>query len=141
MLSLRIEPIQIQTVINGGVTESIFPKVEKRLNGKSLEALQFVASKKNMDKYKSVIDFFFCEIFPDWQDECFAFYKNNGCNLKKMLTPEEVASYESWLLIALDIAEEFLKETQQTFKGRSAWHQYHRITIRQILFTGRGDRT
>jgi hypothetical protein len=36
-----------------------------------------------MDKYKSLMDFIFCELFPiPWRWKCFQYYNNRGCQLK-----------------------------------------------------------
>lgn len=60
--------------LSGGATESIFPEVEAMLFTTSSEdyqkALQYVAAKKDMNRYKSVVDFLFCELFPEWQHKC-----------------------------------------------------------------------
>src|SRR3989339_694000 len=96
--------ISLQTV--GGATSSIFPRVEALLlnNTDYQEALEFVAARKKMEKYHSMIDFLFCEIFTEYQLACFHFYNGRGHQLHKMISPVQKFHFEQALLKALEIA-------------------------------------
>ena len=61
--------LNLSMKIDGGATQSVFPMVEKFLRtGKNMEALRLVSAKKNVEKYKCVIDFLFCELFTQWKN-------------------------------------------------------------------------
>ncbi|MDP3901859.1 MAG: hypothetical protein Q8Q37_02710 [bacterium] len=106
----------------GGATESIFPQVEAWLLGENTDrqkALEYVASRKNMRRYQSVIDFLFCEIFIEHQGGCFKYYAGNGPKLKDIITAEQLVSYNEKLLSALEIAYGAYKE-----KRRLSWTKF-----------------
>lgn len=104
--------LQMQISVNqalqicGGVTESVFPEAEAWLLSDSdhQSALEFIASKKNMNRYHSLVDFLFVELVPRYRRSCFAFYNNDGPLLKDMITLEEHDSYRRLLLAALEVA-------------------------------------
>jgi len=65
------------------LTDSIFVKTEKKLNSSDYqESLEFVGRLKNMGKYRSMMDFLFCESFPAWRFHAFRFYNGRGPQLK-----------------------------------------------------------
>lgn len=81
--SLRMETraamVQALQLLDGA-TESIFPQVEALLLN-SVEyqhALEYVAVRKKMGRYMSVVDFLFCELHPKWRMACQRFYLGNG---------------------------------------------------------------
>ena len=97
MLSLSIglahkmsHKLSISLVI-GGATESIFWEAETLLLSSTdyWEALQYVASKRDMNKYRSVMDFLFIETHPEWREHCFRFYRDKGPALRYDITPEQ----------------------------------------------------
>ena len=57
----------------GGMTNSIFPQVEALLlaDTEHLKALMYVAARKHVSRYESVMDFLFCEIFYSFRHKCF----------------------------------------------------------------------
>lgn len=113
MFSMKLELEAVHALrLCGGATESIFPKVEALLiagDSQYLEALEFVGKRKNMRRYKSVMDFFFCELFPEFKGACFRFYDERGPQLKDMITIEQLHDFSNKLLIALDLATTLLK--------------------------------
>tara|TARA_B100002003_G_scaffold247026_1_gene277771 strand:- start:102 stop:503 length:402 start_codon:yes stop_codon:yes gene_type:complete len=109
MLSLSMDTqckITQALSVCGGTTESIFPQVEALLISESdyQEALEYVSVKKRMDRYGSLMDFLFCEIFIEYQTACFKFYNSKGPMLKDTITPEQLFRFNSILLTALEIA-------------------------------------
>ena len=58
--SLRMK-IKQSLAPTGGATESVFPQIDALLGGETdyQEALEYVAARKKMDRYRSVVDFFF----------------------------------------------------------------------------------
>jgi len=70
--------------LSGGVTSTLFPKTEEKLEEGDdyIEALKFIARRKNMKRYRSVMDFLFCEMFPaPWRFKAFKYYNNQGPRL------------------------------------------------------------
>lgn len=104
--------------LTGGMTQSIFPRVEALLVGsgsKYSEALCAIASRKDMNRYQSLMDFLICEIYTMYKKHCFFYYDDNGPNLKSMLeeNPSQLIQMNDTLLRAIEIALE--QHTQ--FKG------------------------
>ncbi len=105
----------------GGATESIFPQVEALLLGETdyQEALEYVAARKKMDRYRSVVDFMFCELHSEWRMSCRRFYAGNGPQLREQITPSQLAEYNRRLLKALEVAREVFAE-----KRCASWLSY-----------------
>lgn len=98
-LSLQLTPRAFLTV---------FPRVEDWLDETvdHQSALLYVSSKKKatMDKYRSKIDYLFCEIFLEFQKPCFEFYDGEGSQLRGSIEEEARARYELAMLEALQWA-------------------------------------
>lgn len=91
--------------ISGGATDSIFPKIDSMLEETFFQkALEFVAAKKHMDRYNSMVDFLFCEIWIEFQPSCMKFYKGAGPKLKEMISEEARQRFEWWMVGALKLA-------------------------------------
>lgn len=94
--------------VDGGMTMNVFPLVERWLaeNVDRLRALQHVAVHKGMDRYRSMIDFLFCETFIDFKESCFRFYDQRGPELKGCSQFSEGirTQWERQLLVALEYA-------------------------------------
>lgn len=130
--SLRSETKQVlvqSLQIVGGATESIFPLAEVMLRGNSdyQQALEYVAARKKMERYQSVMDFLFCELFPGWRMVCRRFYTNNGPQLKLLLTPDQVIEYNGKLLKALEVAHDLFCEQRC-----KSWTRYREAVARVI---------
>lgn len=113
----------------GGATESIFPEVEALLLSGSTdyqEALEYVAARKKMDRYRSMVDFLFCEIHPQWRMACNRYYAGNGPKLMEQVTSEQVEGYNHRLLVALDIARKIFAE-----KRRDSWEKYREEVLKE----------
>ncbi len=133
--------IQLQIQIQeptGGLTETVFPKTERKLESESdyIEALQFVASKKNMSRYHSIMDFLFCETFPDpWRFKAFRYYNDIGPRIidDPDVTIEELKSYDKILCNnVLEICLVSLKE-----KRYKSWSQMAKDLIKLLVKEGR----
>lgn len=109
----------------GGATESLFPQVEALLLGETdyQEALEYVAARKKMDRYHSVIDFIFCELHPEWRMSCRRYYEGNGQQLCGQITTVQLMEYNRRLLKALEVARETFAE-----KRRENWTSYREQT-------------
>src|SRR3989344_7300076 len=113
---MLLVPCQRQILdLVGGATSSIFPEAEAWLlsEGDHWEALQYVARRKNQDKYTSMMDFLFCELFVEYRKDCFRFYNEKGPLLKEMISQEQIAKFDNVLLQALKIAHNAFCENRR----------------------------
>lgn len=104
--------------LTGGATLTIFPLTETWLfeAGDHQCGLEHVGRRKNMERYRSVMDFLFCELFTKYQKDCFRYYEDKGPLLKEMISEEQVARYDSILLQAVKIAyQAFCEERKVTW--------------------------
>jgi hypothetical protein len=101
--------------ICGGATLSIFPQVEALLLGSRdyVNALEYVASRKKMSRYQTVIDFLFCELHPEWRLACRRCYGGNGPQLKDQITPDQLVEFSERLLKAIEVAYELFCEQRR----------------------------
>lgn len=118
--NIKLE-LRIEISIGGGATSTIFPEVETRLLicGDYQRALEYIASRKRMDKYRSIIDFLFCELHPAWRTACRLYYQGRGPLLKYMITPAQHADANQRMLVSLDVAYQ-----QYCEKRRKSWGWY-----------------
>jgi hypothetical protein len=122
MLSCSLSVVMIQSLeVFGGATQSIFPQVEVILLGSTdyQQALKFVAARKKMNSYHSMVDFLFCELHPEWRMACRRFYAGNGPQLKDQITPEQLVEFNGRLLKAIEVAHDLFCE-----QHRKSWDWY-----------------
>jgi hypothetical protein len=85
-------------------SHTIFPMVEDYL-GESTDhqnALLMIAGKKRMERYWSVIDMVFAEVFQgEWREGCLRYYKDDGPPLRELISDETRAKMEAILLITV----------------------------------------
>ncbi len=106
-------PTQSQEIsVCGGVTDTIFPKTESMLldNLDCQRALEYVAARKRMDAYRSMIDFMFCELYSEWRMSCKRFYAGNGPQLKDQITDQQIEYFDNKLVKALQVALGLFRE-------------------------------
>lgn len=129
MSAMKMVLVAQTLAVSGGVTDSIFPQVEAVLlvSSDHQSALEFVSSRKKMDRYKSVMDYLFCELHPEWRLACRRYYVGNGPQLKNQLTDEQLATYNKRLLIALGVAYELFCE-----KRRLSWTKYRKCVADEL---------
>ncbi len=100
----------------GGATDSIFPEVEALLLDSSDHqyALEFISTGKiALKRYRSVIDFLFCELHFGWRPACLRFYQDKGPALREMIPPEKWAQCNKRMLKALEVAYKLFHEKRQ----------------------------
>lgn len=106
--------------LTGGITQSIFPEVEAFLQAESdhQHAIEWLARKKtNVGKYRSVMDFLFCETFPEWKLRCFRFYLSGKEQLRFQITVAERLYYTWHLLRIVVFAYQAYNEKRQVSWG------------------------
>lgn len=93
--------------VAGGLTRSIFPRVEAWLEESDRQnALEWAAARKNMDRYQSMVDFLFCEIYQQFRARCVAFYEKDGPPLRELINEGQRTNFERGLLSVLAVAYE-----------------------------------
>jgi hypothetical protein len=128
-ISLSCSLVQTQKLeVTGGITMSVFPEAEQFLLADSdhQNALRYVASRKDMKRYKSMMDFLFCELYTRYQPACFRFYEKNGPILRDMATQEQINFWGKVLLLAVQKAFEIHSQ-----KRRVSWGQFREEVMRK----------
>lgn len=118
------QSLQMAMELVGGITESVFPQVEALLlsDGDYQKALEYVARRKKMENYWSMIDFLFCELNTEWIFRCRQYYNDAGPPLRDLITPEQLFQYNYQMLVALDIAYKLFNK-----KRCESWVQFSKI--------------
>jgi hypothetical protein len=127
-MTVRNEMVQIQRMERaGGATGSIFSKLDAWLeeDDQRVRAIEFVAMKKDMARYASMIDFLFCETFTWYRRACFQFYAGQGPSLIDIATPAEIAHWEHRLLIICEHAC-----AAETSARRLSWSSFRKEALR-----------
>ena len=122
---------KLEVSVTDGNTHSLFVKTEEKLNEIEYQkALEYVAKKKNMSKYRDMIDFLFCELFQQWKNPCFKFYEEEGPRLKDhLIIPQVIKSYDEVLSnVALEIAKLIMEQQRREF-----WWVQFNLKVHQVL--------
>src|SRR5437660_8263307 len=81
------------------------------------DAVRFIARRKNMMKYHSMMDFLFCEIFLQYRNACFKFYEGAGPRLMEMITPPQWRYFNKALLVGAELASQNSQNRGMTWKS------------------------
>jgi len=68
------------------------------------DALLYFAGRKHINKYRSVMDFLFCELHTEWRRACHKYYSGQGEPLRDLISPQQWLIFNKRMLIALDVA-------------------------------------
>jgi hypothetical protein len=100
------QTVREEISIIGGTTDSVFKKSESWLLESSdrQETIQKIGCIRKAKRYRSVMDFIFCELFVKYRPSCFKFYEGEGPPLREILTEEEINNYDDALLRCLYLA-------------------------------------
>jgi len=110
MFSL-IPKFDLQQTLEPQSFSSIFLKTEKKLDSSHIQdCLKYIARRKNMARYHSIVDFLFCELYTEYQKGCFRFYAGQGPPLRKILKKNQIRFFDQQLVKALNFAIEFEKQ-------------------------------
>jgi len=118
----------------GGITSSVFKLSESMLINSSRlqETLKFIAHRKDMERYNSIMDFIFCEIWTEYQIACFKFYDKKGPPLRETMPKTEIEYYDGLIIKAFQVALELLKkyEKKQWSKKSLSWVSFRTIVLK-----------
>lgn len=114
-LTLVIEQQQtlLSLPIEGGSAGSIFPHVDSFLcKEENLAALNYVARRKSLRRYETVVDFLYCEVFPAMRRSCERWYDGKGPALADLIDEPRRADEEKRLLRVLRCARALYRARQ-----------------------------
>src|SRR5208283_3198115 len=82
-----------------GYTYSIFIKSERWLlaDPEHLRAIEQSIQVKRANRFRSLMDYLFCELFPQFSADCQEYYNGKGKPLRQMVAPPEIRSYDEVL--------------------------------------------
>ena len=100
-LQLRLQP-------KTGITDSLFPKTEELLEQLKFQRIlkaMILNSNGSVQNYRTLVDFYFCETFPEWKESCFQFYKDDKLQLKDhpSITKSKIRMYDNTLSVTLKL--------------------------------------
>lgn len=99
------------------MTESIFENAARLLeNTEYQKILTDLAPRKSMRRYRSSMDFLFCELFPQYKYHCRRYYQDKAPSLRLVLSKFEIRFYDQMLYAALIWAERLTKARKLGFK-------------------------
>lgn len=130
-LALVQAQVQAQVPVVGGASASVFPLVEAWFSGGDdagdrHNALRRIAGRRNIGRYRSVIDFVLCETTPSYRPACFAFYLSEDAGaLRAVAGPAELRALEARLVLFLTIAyEAFVQDRRMSWRRAVEWVEY-----------------
>ena len=98
-------------------TSSIFPTVEAWLGESAdrMNALKHMARRKDMERYRSVVDFLLCETLPIYRKSCMRFYRGKGPRLRDMITDRTLlVAIEAGMIQMVELCYEMHKRELET---------------------------
>lgn len=122
VLCCRVEPEVI-----GGTSESLFVKASGLLKETDYQkSLRYVASRKNMANYQSMMDFLFCELVVGYRRKCQRFYNDEGPPLHEEFgdRPEQIALWDTFLVASLHIARQAMERDLEI-----SWAKFRQLAL------------
>jgi len=114
-------------------TESVFPEIDEMLAEVEYQrALRFVAERKSMENYRTMVDFLYAEFFGrmhNAKEEVLAFYQDRGPQLIDIVDFDEIEERQKWLVLALKHALHF----QLSSRGHNwswGWTKFRAAVLR-----------
>jgi len=116
-MGMGMRMVQIATLSREFATGSMFVRAERLLFSHSdyQKALEYIAPKSGMEQYRSVLDFLFIALNPEWSRSCKRFYSGHGRPLRDIIKGAEyifVPYHDARLVAALRVARQLYKEHQ-----------------------------
>ncbi len=113
---------ELELQLFGGNTRSCFPKAEALLDSTEYQkCLEIISSRKDVDKYRSVMDFLASELFPSVKVDCFKYYDEEGPRAVDLYSKSRLESIDKDLCLALEIAYQARK---QNVSLAGKWNTY-----------------
>jgi len=123
---------QLAMEVRGGAADGVFPRIEALLEmEKYHNALIFLATKKRgsvpkkMDAYKTLTDFYVCEMFPELRGRAKKHYRSerpeDDCLLRDSVQEKEIVQMERILLYGLGCASEIQAQHRKAGNHSYTW--------------------
>ena len=127
----RLKQEAADYIRDNGKLHSVFRKVEAILASSSerQRALGFVADREAMEKHHDVIDFLFCELYPERYAQLVAFYEDRGEQLSSLMTAEEARVYEHGMFCALVLAVAIQEDVPPGAPCPVSWRMICKIAL------------
>ena len=111
----------------GGLTQSSLPRSERFLLESSdhQEALLNLRANFNSD-YRSVMDYVFCEMFPQFRSKCHKFYDDEGPPLRNLVSSDDLEMYDRCILRSLKLAYEVFCS-----RRKMSWKTIKKIALKE----------
>ncbi len=109
---------------HGTHLKTIFRKVEALwMAGSEYQgALGFVADRTLMAQHREVIDFLFCELFPEHLERCTDFLNDRGQQLNEFLTAEQLRRCEHAMFCVMVIATALRRDCPEGVTCPVSWN-------------------
>jgi hypothetical protein len=126
-MSMSMGLRQSQLQVTGGLSQTVFPRIDQLLisDSENQKAIKWVARNKDMNRYRSIVDFILCEMQPRFRPSCFRFYKDKGPPLRDMLDADVLFVIEDDLIRGLKTARCWMEEAR-----KASWKQLREETGR-----------
>lgn len=114
--------IQLETPM----CDELFPRAALLLGDTSYQrALEFVSSRRRMDRYRSMMDYLFAESVWGYQSKCFAYYRGDAPSLRDLpgVTPAQLERWDRYLVEVLNTAQSHC-ERHQAIAWRQLYHTH-----------------
>lgn len=121
---MRMALMQIQEV--EPATTCIFVEADKLLEELDYQRALSHVSRLKKERYRSRMDYLFCEIFVEHRTAAFRFYNGEGPPAKDYLTQEEIQAYDVKLCEVLNWALDFWKADT-----RMNWTQFRFVCLQR----------
>ena len=106
-MSLTIEETRLSQRQEGDAFGSVFSEVAVELNAHEdfRQALDYIGSRVDRRRYRTITDFFFCELFGgSWPRRCQNFYAGVGPSVEECVSCEDIQGFQCILLFAMNLA-------------------------------------
>lgn len=110
------------------MTEKVFPEIDSMLQDVHYyRSTQFIKRRVNGPDYRSLTDMLFCELSPEFKDQCRKYYKGQGVELSEQLTDKERAAHVYSMKEGLIQALLAMRE-----KDKKTWRGIRKIVRQRI---------
>jgi hypothetical protein len=135
-MCMSMRPQLLQIAMQEPATGSIFVRLSHLMAKTDYQkALKYVGKRKDMERYRDMIDFLFAELIGGkWRKACFAFYNDDGPLIVNTpgVTQDMIDAWDGELCRAMHLALATMeRETLAAWEDRSAWHHFRRRWLKE----------
>ena len=118
------------TVCEPPMCSSVFPTLSDMLEQDKYQfAIRAVGLRKDWTRYRSLVDFMFVEMFPEWRTVCRKYYYDEGPSLADhpMVNKKLLVTWDWWLAECVAMAYDYA-----TNKVHTSWSKFRDDCIYKI---------